>query len=80
MGAQGCASRAWTPKGPKSHLFFTNRVAIQPFWTLLIPVDAKFRPGSRQIGRTPSISTFLGSFFGSKIVFSGRVSKNLRTP
>ena len=65
---QGCASWARNPKGPKSHLFVTNRVAIQPFWTLLIPVDAKFRPRSRQIGPTPSISTFLGSFFRLKML------------
>ena len=55
-----------TPRDPKSHLFVTNWVAIQPFCTSEAGIDAEFRRGSRQIGPTPSISTFLGSFFDPK--------------
>ena len=47
-----------TPRDPKSHLFVTNWDAIQPFCMILRPGCAEFRRGSRQIGPTPSISTF----------------------
>ena len=64
--AQRCASWARNPKGPKSHLFVTNWVAIQPFCTSEAGFDAKFRRGSRQIGPTPSNSTFFGPFLEKK--------------
>ena len=71
--AQGCASWARNPKGPKSHLFVTNWVAIQPFCTSLVPGCAEFRRGSRQIGPTPSISThfftFLDQFVMKNVIF-----------
>ena len=55
-----------TPRDPKSHLFVINRVAIQPFCKPLRPADAEFRRGSRQIGLTPSISTFFDHFLDQK--------------
>ena len=74
----GCASWARNPKGPKSHLFGTKWVAIQPFCTSEAGFYAEFRRGSRQIGPTPSISTFFPPFLSPKkpkSAFSGRVSK-----
>ena len=47
---KGVLAGPGTPRGPKSHLFATNWVAIQPFCTSLRPADAEFRRGSRQIG------------------------------
>ena len=44
-----------TPRDPKSHIFVTNWVAIQPFCAILQPTPAEFRRASRQIGPTPSI-------------------------
>ena len=56
-----------TPRDPKSHLFVTKWVAIRPFCVFLRPVCAEFRSGARQIGPTPSISTFVQHFFDPKI-------------
>ena len=56
--AKGVLARPGTPRVPKSNLFVTNWVAIQPFCMILKPVSAEFRRGSRQIGLPPSISTF----------------------
>ena len=60
-------ARPGTPRDPKSHLFATNWVAIQPFSTSEAGFDAEFRRGSRQIGPTPSNSTFFGPFFEPKM-------------
>ena len=57
-GPKGVLAGPGTPRDPKSHLFVTKWVAIQPFWTILTGIDAEFQPGGRQIGPTPSISTF----------------------
>ena len=64
--AQGVLAGPGTPRDPKSHLFVTNRVAIQPFCTSEAGFDAKFRRGSRQIGPTPSNSTFFWTIFDPK--------------
>ena len=61
---QGCASWARTPRDPKSHLFVTNRVAIQPFCTIQVGKFTELRRESRQIDLTPSISTFLLTIVG----------------
>ena len=53
---QGCASWARNPKEFKSHLFGTNRVAIQPFCKSQTGKYTEFRRGSRQLGLPPSIS------------------------
>ena len=55
-----------TPRDPKSHLFGTKWVAIPPYGTPGTAFCTEFRSGTRQIGPTPSISTFLGSFFDPK--------------
>ena len=51
-----------TPRVSKSHLFGTNRVAIQPFCISEAGFDAEFRRGSRQIDPTPSNSIFFNPF------------------
>ena len=51
-----------TPRDPKSHLFVTKWVAIPPYGTPGTAFCTEFRRGSRQIGPTPSISTFLTIF------------------
>ena len=56
-----------TPRDPKSDVFVTKWVAIQPFGTFYARLDAEFRPGARQIGPTPSISTFFSTNSGPKI-------------
>ena len=66
-GPKGVRAQPGTPRDPKSHLFVTNWVAIQPFCTSEAGFDAEFRRGSRQIGPTPSISTFFLTFFGPKM-------------
>ena len=53
---QGVLAGPGTPRDPKSHLFVTNWVAIQPFWTFAAGFDAEFRHGSRQGCPAPSIS------------------------
>ena len=55
-----------TPRDPKTHLFGTNWVAIKPFWTSPAGNCAEFRRASRQIGPTPSISTFFDPFLTQK--------------
>ena len=60
---KGVRARPGTPRDPKSHLFVTKWVAIRPFCVFLRPVCAEFRSGARQIGLTPSISTFCSTFF-----------------
>ena len=47
---QGVLAGPGTPRDPKSHLFVTKWVAIQPFWTFLARKCAEFRPGSRRGG------------------------------
>ena len=47
---QGVLAGPGTPRDPKSHLFATKWVAIQPFWTFLAAKYAEFRPGSRRGG------------------------------
>ena len=64
--SQGCAGRARNPKGPQTYLFVTKWVAIQPFCTSEAGSYAEFRRGSRQIGPTPSISTFFRPFLSPK--------------
>ena len=58
----GVLARPGTPRDPKSHFFGTNWVAIQPFFKPKLGSYAEFRRGSRQIGPTPSISTFFRPF------------------
>ena len=67
-------ARPGTPRDPKSHLFGTNRVAIQPFFKPKPGLYAEFRRGSRQIGPTPSISTFLLTIF-----FDPKTAQKLKT-
>ena len=67
--AQRCASAARNPKGPQITPFCTNRVAIQPFWTSEAGFDAEFRRRSRQIGPTPSMSTFVDHILPQMLVF-----------
>ena len=55
-----------TPRDPKSDVFVTKWVAIQPFGTFYASLDAEFQPRARQIGPTPSISTFFSTHFGPK--------------
>ena len=57
--AKGVLAGPGTPRDPKSDVFVTKWVAIQPFGTFYARLDAEFRPGARQIGPTPSISSFL---------------------
>ena len=59
----GCASWVRNPKDLKSHLFVTKWDAVAPFGTWGPGSYAEFRRGSRQIGPTPSISTFFGVIF-----------------
>ena len=63
---KGVQAEPGTPGDPKSHLFVTNWVAIQPFFKPKPGLYAEFRRGSRQIGPTPSISTFFRPFFDPK--------------
>ena len=55
---QGVLARPGTQSDPMSDIFFTKWVAIPPFWTSEAGFCTEFRCGSRQIGLTPSISTF----------------------
>ena len=55
---QGVLARPRTQSDPMSDIFFTKWVAIPPFWTSEAGFCTEFRCGSRQIGLTPSISTF----------------------
>ena len=65
-GPKGVLAGPGTPRDPKSHLFVTNRVAIQPFCTFAAGFDAELRRGSRQIGPTPP-NSMLG-IFGQQMV------------
>ena len=67
MVGLGVLADLGTPRDPKSHLFVTKWVAIQPFCMILRPAGAEFRPGARQIGPTPSVSTFFRPFFYPKM-------------
>ena len=62
-GPKGVLAGPGTPRDPKSHLFVTNWVAIQPFCTSEAGFDAEFRCGSRQIGPTPQTQLFLDHFW-----------------
>jgi len=64
--AKGVLAGPGTPRDPKSDVFVTKWVAIQPFGTFYARLDAEFQPGARQIGPTPSISTFVFTHFGPK--------------
>ena len=55
---KGVLAGPGTLRDIKSDLFVTKWVAIQPFCTFEAGFDAEFRRESRQIGLTPSISTF----------------------
>ena len=55
-----------TPRDPKSHLFVTKWVAIPPYGTPGTAFCTEFRRGSRQIGPTPSNSTFFWTIFDPK--------------
>ena len=65
-GRKGVLAGPGTPRDQKSHLFVTNWVAIQPFFKPKAGLYAEFRRGSRQIGLTPSISTFFDHFWTPK--------------
>ena len=65
-GPKGVLAGPGTPRDPKSDVFVTKWVAIQPFGTFYARLDAEFRPGARQIRPTPSISTFCSTHFGPK--------------
>ena len=65
-GPKGVLAGPGTPRDPKSHLFVTKWDAMAPFCTSEAGFDAKFRRGSRQIGPTPSNSTFFGPFLDQK--------------
>ena len=60
--AKGVLAGPGTPRDSKSDVFVTKWVAIQPFGTFYARLDAEFRPGARQRGPTPSISTFFCPF------------------
>ena len=60
--AKGVLAGPGTPRDPKSDVFVTKWVAIQPFGTFYARLDAEFRPGARQIGPTLSISIFFAHF------------------
>ena len=64
--AKGVLAGPGTPRDPKSDVFVTKWVAIQPFGTFYARLDAEFQPGARQIGPTPSISTFFFIHFGPR--------------
>ena len=64
--AKGVLAEPGTPRDPKSDVFVTKWVAIQPFGTFYARLDAEFQPGARQIGPTPSISTFFSTHFRPK--------------
>ena len=62
QGPKGVLAGPGTPRDPKSYLFITKWVTILPFWKSLAGLCAEFRRGTRQIGPTPSISTFFRPF------------------
>ena len=67
-----------TPRAPNQTFLAPNGSPSNRFAHPRRESISVFRCGSRQIGPTPSISTFLGSFLTPKmpkIAFSGRVSK-----
>ena len=62
----GVLAVAGTPRDPKSYLFITSWVAIQPFYTSEAGIDIKIPARISPDRSHPSISTFLGSFFEPK--------------
>ena len=56
-----------TPRDPKSDVFVTKWVAIQPFGTFYARLDAEFQPGARQIGPPPQSQLFFRPISDPKI-------------